>query len=150
MGIGPSQKRLAPSQSSRQAGYDSGIVRVLAPILEKSADSQLGNRFSWRGRILTILYELEPNEATTIGIVSSSQLWGWYHPCPSIKTGKFSSQWGREQVFMLWAKCSHSQWVFLRAKLHCHHQNHLIALVTMEEVSSVSYYRYLKGQQPVS
>jgi hypothetical protein len=76
MGIGLSQKRLAQSESSRQARYDSGIVRVLAPILERSAASELGNRFLWCGRILTILYELEPNEATTIGIVSSSQLWG--------------------------------------------------------------------------
>jgi hypothetical protein len=46
MGIGPSQKRLAPSESSCQARYDSGIVLVLAPILERSAASELGNRFS--------------------------------------------------------------------------------------------------------
>ena len=46
MGIGPSQTRLPPSESSRRAGYAGGIVHVLAPMLVRSAASEVGNRFS--------------------------------------------------------------------------------------------------------
>ena len=46
MGIGPGQTKLPPSESSHRAGYGGGIVRVLAPILGRSAASEVGNRFS--------------------------------------------------------------------------------------------------------
>src|ERR1700709_2434860 len=82
MSIGPSQAKLLPSESSHRAGYEAGIVRVLAPILGRSAASEKGNRFSCWWRKLSVLhgYWSEPNETTTIRIVSSSWIWGSYRP----------------------------------------------------------------------
>ena len=46
MGIGLSQTKETPSESSRRARYGGGIVCVLALILGRLAASEVGNRFS--------------------------------------------------------------------------------------------------------
>jgi hypothetical protein len=48
MGIYRSQKELLPSESPRRAGYESGIIHVLVPILGKSVANVVGTYFQLR------------------------------------------------------------------------------------------------------